>query len=63
MTSCQACKEELQNIYNQKGKETIFISKARWVEQGENPTKYVFNLEKRNDEKRRIPQIKLTLMA
>ena len=54
-----AAKEELKNIYDQKGKEAVYRSKARWVEQGEKPTKYFFNLEKRNYEKKSISQIKL----
>ena len=41
-------KLELQRIYEAKGKGAIFRSKVRWVEQGEKPTKYFFNLEKRN---------------
>ena len=41
-------KLELQRIYEAKGKRAIFRSKVRWVEQGEKPTKYFFNLEKRN---------------
>ena len=37
-----AAKEELKNIYDQKGKEAVYRSKAQWVEQGEKPTKYFF---------------------
>ena len=39
-------KTELQRIYEAKGKGAILRSKARWVEQGEKPTKFFFNLEK-----------------
>ena len=41
-------KTELQTIYTKKGKAAIFRSKCRWVEKGEHPTKYFFNLEGRN---------------
>ena len=41
-------KQELNLIYENKGKGSIVRSKARWIEQGEKPTKYFFNLEKRN---------------
>jgi len=37
----------------------MFHSKARWIEKGEKPTNYFFNLEKRNFEKRVIAQLKL----
>lgn len=37
----------------------MFRSKARWIEKGEKPTNYFFNLEKRNFEKRVIAQLKL----
>ena len=51
-------KIELQRIYEAKGKGTIFRSKVRWVEQGEKPTKYFFNLEKRNFNRKVITEIK-----
>ena len=41
-------KKELQHWYDKKGKGAIFRSKLRWVEQGEKPTKYFFNLEAKN---------------
>ena len=41
-------KTELQLIYQKKGRSAIFRSKYRWVEKGERPTKYFFNLEKKN---------------
>ena len=37
----------------------MFRSKARWIEKGEKPTNYFFNLEKRNFEKKVIAQLKL----
>ena len=48
----EALKNELNEIYSTKGKEAMFRSKVKWVEQGEKPTKYFFNLEKRNYEKK-----------
>ena len=41
-----------------KGKEAIFRSKSRWIEQGEKPTKYFFNLEKKNYVMKTLLQIK-----
>ena len=37
----------------------MFRSKAIWLEQGEKPTKYFFNLEKTNYEKKLIREVKL----
>ena len=39
---------ELDLIYERKGQGSILRSKTRWTEQGEKPTKYFFNLERRN---------------
>ena len=50
LTEFEALKSELNEIYSTKGKEAMFRSKVKWVEQGEKPTKYFFNLEKRNYE-------------
>ena len=55
----EAAKEELKKIYEQKGKEAIFRSKVKWLEQGEKPTKYFFNLEKTNYEKKLIGEVNL----
>jgi len=41
-------KRELNEIYERKGRAAMYRSKCRWVEKGERPTKYFFNLEKRN---------------
>ena len=38
----------------------MFTSTVKWVEQGEKPTKYFFNLEKRNYEKKIITQLKIS---
>ena len=45
-------KSELNEICSMKGKEAMFRSRVKLVEQGEKPTKYFFNLEKRNYEKK-----------
>ena len=50
-------KKELQGIYEANGKGAIFRSKVRWIEKGEKPTKYFFNLEKRNYDKKIVSQL------
>ena len=52
-------KEELENIYKVKGERSIFRCKARWREQGEKPTKYFLNLEKRNYNRKIIAELKV----
>ena len=52
-------KTELQSIYEEKGKQDIFRAKCRWLENGERPTKYFFNLEKRNYNKKTISELRL----
>jgi len=47
-------------IYSVKGKEAMFRSRTKWIEDGEKPTKYFFNLEKLNYEKKIITQLKTT---
>ena len=37
----------------------MFRSKTKWIEQGEKPTKYFFNLEKRNYARKTLFQVKL----
>ena len=54
LTGFEGLKSELNEIYSTKGKEAMFRSKVKWVEQGEKPTKYFFNLEKRNYEKKKL---------
>ena len=54
----EAAKEELKKIYEIRGKEGIFRSKVKWFEQGEKPTKYFFNLEKMNYEKKLMREVK-----
>ena len=41
-------KQELHMIYGRKAKAAMYISKCRWAESGKKPTRYFFNLEKRN---------------
>ena len=55
----EAEKNELNSLYESKGKEAIFRSKVKWIEQGEKPTKYFFNLEKKNYVTKTLLQIKL----
>ena len=52
-------KSELQSLYEDKGKHAMFRAKCRWVENGERPTKYFFNLEKRNYNKKTISELRL----
>ena len=52
-------KKELTEIYSIKGKEAMFRSRTRWIEDGEKPTKFFFNLEKQNY-KKIITQLKTT---
>ena len=51
-------KSELQSLYENKGRKAMFRAKCRWVEQGECPTKYFFNLEKRNYNKKTIRELR-----
>lgn len=55
----ESAKEELKRLHETRGKEAMFRSKMKWVEQGEKPTKYFFNLEKTNYEKKLIREVKL----
>ena len=47
-------KKELQELYEGKGEAAKFRAKCAWREKGERPTKYFFNLEKRNYNKKVI---------
>ena len=51
-------KRDLQAIYDTRGKGAIFRSKVRWTEEGEKPTKYFFNIEKRNFNTKVIAELK-----
>ena len=52
-------KIELRSIYEDRGKQAMFRSKCCWIENGERPTKYFFNLEKRNYNKKTIGELRL----
>ena len=52
-------KTELQSIYEEKGRAASFQSKCRWVEKGERPTKYFFNLEKRSYNRKTITELQI----
>ena len=51
-------KQELCLIYENKGKGSIVRSKTKWTEQGEKPTKYFFDLERRNYNHKTIRELK-----
>ena len=53
-------KKQFESIYEQKGEVAMFRSKCRWLEKGERPTKYFFNLEKRNYNKKLSLNLKPT---
>ena len=55
----ESAKGKLKRIHDIRGKEAIFRSKTKWLEQGERSTKYFFNLEKNNYEKKLIREVKL----
>ena len=42
------CNQELESLRSENLNGTLIRSKARWIENGEKPTKYFLNLEKRN---------------
>ena len=50
-------KKDFELNYEQKGKAAMFRSKRRWLENGERPTKYFFNLEKRNHNKKIVTEL------
>ena len=52
-------KNELQQLYENKGEAAKFRSKCLWVEKGERLTKYFFNLEKRNYSRRVFSELEL----
>lgn len=54
-----ALKAEVNTIYEQKGKAAMLRSKCRWIEKGERPTKYFFNLEKQNYRRKTITELRL----
>ena len=52
-------KKEYQSLYECKGEGVMFRLKCRWIEKGERPTRYFFNLEKRNYNKKTISELEL----
>jgi len=50
---------ELKSIYEEKRKQAMFRAKCRWIENGEHPTRYFFNLEKSNYNKKTISELRL----
>jgi len=52
-------KTEFQSIYEDRGKQAMFRSKCRWIENGEHATKYFFNLKKHNYNKKTIGELQL----
>ena len=50
---------ELERLMNEKTEGIILRSKVRWYEEGEKSTKYFFNLEKRNYQKKTMRKLNL----
>ena len=50
-------KKELQGLYEAKGEAARFRAKCLWIEKGERPTKYFFDLEKRNYNRKVISEL------
>ena len=50
-------KEEIDLIYQKKGKGSIIRSKCKWIERCEKPTAFFFNLEKRNYNRKSIKKL------
>ena len=51
-------KKELRSIYEDRGKQAMFQVKCLWIENGERPTKYFFNLQKRNYNKKTLGELR-----
>ena len=49
----------MNSLYELKGREAIFRSKIKWIEQGENQQSIFFNLENKNHVTEILLQIKL----
>ena len=58
----EALTKELQSLYDAKCEAAKFRSKCRWLEEGERPTKYLFNLEKRNYSRKVFPNWKTKMV-
>ncbi len=57
--SLESKRKELEEIYEQKAKGCMLRAKARWIDEGEKPTKYFLNLEKRNSDKKHIIKLEV----
>ena len=55
----ETVKDQLNEIEMERSRGAILRSKAQWIEEGEKPTRYLFNLEKRNYIKKHIRRLKL----
>ena len=54
-----AKKNELENLMKEKTEGIILRAKARWHQEGENSTKYFYNLEKRNYNKKTMKKLNI----
>ena len=52
-------KNSYSKIYEAKGEAAKFRAKCRWLEKVERPTKFFFNLEKRNYNKKVITELEV----
>lgn len=59
MEKYEAAKQELKHIHEVRGREAMFRSRMKWFELGEKPTKFFFNLEENNYEKKLIREVEL----
>ena len=50
-------KTELRSIHEKRAEGAIFPSKVRWIQEGEKPTNYFFNMERRNFNKKIISEL------
>lgn len=49
----------LRHIYEKKAEGAIFRSKVRWIQEGKKLTKYFFNLERKNFNKKVISELRM----
>ena len=49
----------LRDIYEKKAEGAIFRSKVRWIQEGKKLTKYFFNLERKNFNKKVISELRM----
>ena len=53
----ECLKTELRRIYEERADGAILRSKMIWIKHGEKPTKYFFNMERRNYTKKTITEL------